>query len=271
MDINWQQFIFAPHNQLIQAFEQFCHKRFQDPALADQAFLFALDAIQHNDWAKLRRFQGRSTAKTFVYAVFRNAVEDFAVKQFGKFHIPVWVQKMGALWQQVYKRLCRERQPAEAICNSLGQDQAMRLEILHITRKIRQQEPQCGASKDAQFESIEAHNVEHISDEGLAYQSPEQVEAILQQQKLISALSQLLSAPSPVTALQNDDVMQQILQQLERLQFTPQQKLILKLHFQHNKSISEIARLLTLPDHTCRRQLQKMLKQLSNALKPFNL
>ncbi len=93
--------------------DSFCRRTFANDADADECYLYILEKLQENDYRRLRKFNGKSTLKTWLYTVFTNLKADFIRSKFGRRHIPAAVQRIGLWAQAVYKLICYEKRSVE--------------------------------------------------------------------------------------------------------------------------------------------------------------
>lgn len=258
--MDWQRFLFDPNQQWIARLEKIARRRFPDRQLAEQAFEQALGQLQENDWARLHRFQQRSSPGTFLVVVFRHLLEDFAVARFGKCRAPVWVQSLGRIWQLVYKKLCCERQVRQSVVEQLADDAHNAQQIEQIARTINAKIPDCGAQ--VMFESLSAASNEaaeiEIEDEQTL--SPEQHLHKQQQQTMLSALQQVFAANGSWQLGSNGQLTGELASAL-RQALDADTALLMKMVFQDELSIAKAAMILNLPEHTARRKIKACLEQ----------
>ena len=89
--------------------DRLVRKRFSDTPTADEAFVYIMEHLEKDDWHRIREYRGNASFPTFLSKVVSNLILDFSDHKYGKFHIPAWIKNMGALWEEVYWRLSRER------------------------------------------------------------------------------------------------------------------------------------------------------------------
>jgi len=263
--VDWQALIFDPSENWISRLEHVASRRFFDDNLSDEAFNFAFERIQKDDWSKLNKFEHKSSPGTFLITVFRNLVEDFAISKFGKCRPPVWVQKLGEIWKTCHKRLCCEKKDNKSVCYALTCDEFSYDDIEAIVVTIKGKIPNCGMQV-LQKENSEDFAVELIEDSSVV--SAEQSSSQYLFSNIISSLSQVLTLSSENSAV--SDLSTKISNKKEslisKLSLCDQQILILKLIYQENMKVSEVARMLSLPDHQVRKQSKLALEHLKSVL-----
>ncbi len=85
------------------------HKRFSRPVDAEEAALYVLDAMEKDDWKRLRKSHGKSEFTAFFATVSWRLLEDFSRKKFGRHTPPKWIKEAEGIWLLLYRLLCMER------------------------------------------------------------------------------------------------------------------------------------------------------------------
>lgn len=101
----WHSKVFAHWNLL----ENLSKKRFKDVSVAIEATSFVLDQLEKDDWKRVRGFQGRSNFTTYLSTMATRLLEDFSRIKYGRIRPPQWIKDRGALWIEIFKRLCLEK------------------------------------------------------------------------------------------------------------------------------------------------------------------
>lgn len=89
--------------------EAACKRRFPYQAEADECFVFVIEELKSNDFARLRKFKGKSKPTTYLYTVTNSLIYDFGRKRYGRMRIPKVVQRLGAWAEAVYRLICWRR------------------------------------------------------------------------------------------------------------------------------------------------------------------
>lgn len=89
--------------------DQTCRRRFSDPNLADECYLFVLDKLKQDDGRRIKAFQGRSSLKTYLFTVINAQITEFVRHRFGRRRIPQLIVKLGELAEAVYQLVCWKR------------------------------------------------------------------------------------------------------------------------------------------------------------------
>ncbi|MEW6267484.1 MAG: hypothetical protein AB1641_30800 [Thermodesulfobacteriota bacterium] len=182
--------------------EAVCRRRCREANEADECYVYVLDGLEANDYARPRAFQGRSSLETFLYALINSLVSDFLRYKYGRRHIPKVVSDLGAWAEAVYRFICWQKYSLEA---------AYELVVLEglFTGGPEEFEAQAGPIQQApcrenpSFVSLDGGNPD---DSGLEIAAPaevnplEQLLAKLDQERRIRAaaiLRQVTAALSP--------------------------------------------------------------------------
>ncbi len=257
--MDWQTFFFTPDNDWPSRLLKLARRRFpQDEVLAEEACTHVLGHLSADGWKRLGVFGGRAAPGTFLTACMRNALEDFSHARFGKPRPPAWLDRLGGLWLQVFKWLCLERRPEPAIADRLVESRESTVEdVRSMVRTIRARHPNCG--QRLHIDSLD----ERQDDEDRAAIDPVAVDAEPEAQQRRSrveqtllALAQLLGqTPARLPGLVRAD-----------LSISDEETVLLRLIHVDGMKLAEAARALHLPEHTARRQLQRCLARLREAL-----
>ena len=92
---------------------QVAKKRFWQNVVVEEAALAVIDALTADDWAILKKYRGEADFSSFVKAVVVAELENFAGKKFGRRRSPLWVTRLGGMWEKLYIALCREGATAD--------------------------------------------------------------------------------------------------------------------------------------------------------------
>ena len=280
--MDWQSFFFNAKQRWPECLQERAKRRFIDPILAEEAYNYAFEKLSAENWRLLNRYQGRASQDTFLIAVYSNLLEDFARVRFGRHRPPVWLERLGTLWTRIYYLVCIERLDRQTIVQRLatpdGPDEVQVNEILMV---IRARIPRCGEELSPRVVSLS----DEASD---ALPGPETCtpEGLLAQEDLavlFHALAQLLIEPSaalaPATISSRGWNAQDLAKYVRRrwqsfrsaLTLTSQERLLLCLIYQEDKTIAAAARILGMAEHQARRQHVRLLKRLHSTLQQVGL
>ncbi len=89
--------------------ETVCKRRFPDWNDADECYLFIIESLEESDYRRLRSFKGKSSLKTYLYALINSLAADFNRKKYGRRRIPRSVSKLGPWAEAVYRFVCWQK------------------------------------------------------------------------------------------------------------------------------------------------------------------
>jgi RNA polymerase sigma factor (sigma-70 family) len=89
--------------------EAACRRRCYDPNEADECYIFVLEALQADDFKRLRSFKSRSKPETFLYTVVNRLIADFIRVRYGRKRFPEVISRLGEWARRVYQLICWKR------------------------------------------------------------------------------------------------------------------------------------------------------------------
>ncbi|GAB1264301.1 hypothetical protein [Aurantivibrio infirmus] len=266
MATDWQLIFYREEGKLISSLEFLCNKRFpSDINLAEEAFNHVMAQLSDNNFEKLQRFRGDSKPTTYVISCFRNGVEDFARRKFGRCVAPDWLKKIGGIYTSIHRRLCCEHRSSKSIQEEFANPtEENKQKIEEIVAQIFRRIPDClhKTAPSPQYDEFSEHD---MSDPLETEEKSADVE--LGSEGLISAIWLFISNDA------SEVVDPEIIQRLEKLRgkalpnltLSDDQKLLLRMVVIDEKSVTDAANLLKLKYHTARRQLESALTTLKDA------
>jgi hypothetical protein len=102
---NYKQEITA-HWLLI---NRIAERRFIDSNCAEEAALYVINLLEEDDCRRLRTFSGRAKFSTFISSLTIRILEDFSRKKFGRVRPPGWITVLGGIWVTLFQLLCLQR------------------------------------------------------------------------------------------------------------------------------------------------------------------
>lgn len=266
---DWQHFVFNPEGRWTERLMRLAERRFPDPTASGAAYNFAFEKISENDWRLLDGYTGRAQPGTYLTAVFSRLLEDYARARYGRPRPPAWLRRMGELWQRVYRMLCLERVEPEAIVDSVAHGGGPpRADVRRTIATIRARIPDCGQSRGeiAMADPAEAREETDAAD-------PEAELAREELADLLRALAALLNATASTAREPRDFgvLAEAALPAVDSLrgalQLDDEERLVLRLLYQDNRSVTDVARALHLPEHVVRRRRDRAVARLREALR----
>ncbi|MEN8256419.1 MAG: hypothetical protein ABFS09_01000 [Thermodesulfobacteriota bacterium] len=232
-------------------------RRFNDPGLAEEAVVYALEKLQDGDGKRLAGFSGRARFSSYLGSVTCRLFEDFSRSRFGRLRPPSWLTKLGGWWLVLYRFLCLERQSLPDALNRLetcGPD--VHFDAEEAASRILSEITDCG--KYSGKEDL-------TSDGDMDCEpSPGQESQVADLEKkergiLFAIIFQNLLQDQPVTPSMNDSfrgVMD------ISISMSAEERLLLKLCFQDELSVSQAAKLLKLTVHQAHGKMRRLLLRL---------
>jgi DNA-directed RNA polymerase specialized sigma24 family protein len=234
-------------------------RRFANETLAEEAALYVLEKLEQDNWRRLKEFQNRSSFKTFLSSLTFRLLEDFSRKKFGRVRAPLWVQKLGGIWNLLFTFLCLERlSPQDAIEHTIVRMPALETQdIENAAWEIREKIIDCGThqSQDVEFDE------EMVMEEQGNPHSP--IQSNLESQEKILLFSALFKqlfnnckeAPpeSAVTAL--DEI---------PISLSSEERLLLKLCYRDGVRVTEAGRMLGYKRFQIHGKMRRLLSRLRN-------
>jgi DNA-directed RNA polymerase specialized sigma24 family protein len=275
-DIDWQRFVFEPEAGWVDRLTALARRRFCDDVIADEAFDFALGELAAGDWRRLRTFSGRSQPGTFLIAIFRRLLEDFARRRFGRSRPPRWVQLRGEWWMRLYRHLCLERLAPEAVVVQVSQrpgEPRSEADVREAIGTLKARIPDCGqqvSEVSLELAPEAAGPVDGGNPEPEAAPDREVLSQIL------LAVAYLLGAPdAPVEPSVSElargaELSGRLASNLDgfarSLAFDAEDRLMLRLLYHDGLGFAAAGRRIGLPEHRVRRRHEAALARIRRAL-----
>ena len=231
-------------------------RRFPQGELAEEAALFVMDKLAEDDWRRLRAFTGQSTLPTYIGALTFRLLEDFSRIRFGRLKPPLWVRRLGGIWETLFRLLCLERfSPAEAMeilstrqaCSAFVAEQA----AYQLLGEI----PHCGSYQGEQTEL--ADDLPDTDEQCVGSQPEQQLEQEEREQCLAALGSIVFEESDPAHT-------PQLLEKVLRADIIlePRERLLLKLCFREGVAVAEAGRMLGWNRHQVHGRLRRLLERL---------
>ncbi|MEN8190823.1 MAG: hypothetical protein ABFS19_13335, partial [Thermodesulfobacteriota bacterium] len=120
----------------------------------EEAALFVVDGLAANDWRRVRNHDGRASFKGYLASLTWRLLEDFSRSRFGRKRPPAWVKRLGGLWTLLFQLLCLERfslgEAVELAASRKGRDSAPEAE--RVGRELLEKIVDCGAEQNMENE-----------------------------------------------------------------------------------------------------------------------
>ncbi len=266
MVVEWRHVIYAEewHTRLLRIAE----KRFRDPGLAEEACT-AGQAHLSEQLAAYGRDQEPSAA--LVITIFNRAVEDFARARFGRVRPPVWIKRLGGIWERVFNLLCLERQPTEAIvlqlCGDVVDAPCAR-QVRDAVRQIKGKLPRCGEKLTELRGGPDGRDpLQNLSgEEPYSHADPETLMEHRELNMLFQVLGNLLHDTKKVGEREATELSDRVARRWGELRaalkLEDDERLVLRLLYQEGKTVAQAARDLGEKEHTVMRRRNRVLKRI---------
>ncbi len=251
--MDWQLFIFNPEHDWLNKFDQMARKRYNHDDLAQAAVNDIIKVMSKDNWSILGDIESKREPGAYITTVFRNKLEDKARKRYSRPRPPSWLKKLGGFWLTLFQWLCLERKTKIAIYDAMEHHQIIE-DVDQMILTIKTKHPKCG-SPDCQENSLEEHQEINQSFEP-TYEDDEDCD------------EELLLALGHYTGINDTKSIKLVNQKsdLENLKLNDEDQVLLKLIYQQGLKISQIARMLHLPDHQVRKMHQNVLNNIKECV-----
>lgn len=237
-------------------------RRFGAGPLAEQAALAVMDGLARDDWARLRAYRGDASFRGFLRAVISSGLEDFARQKFGRLRPPVWVVRLGGIWEKLYVALCQQRfslaEATEVVLQRALASRTSKEEVEEAACQLLARIPGCGVA--AGEENLDEHEemVASKNLQGADVKAPANATEIQQRDQLFAIIFEL------VLGLDHNGNFATLGEKFKELQIElqPDERLLLKLCYQDELGITEAGRLLGLNRFQVHGRMRRLLKRL---------
>lgn len=240
MLVDWHSIILS--SKWLFRLETQALKRFGQNGLAEEATTYVIEELAADNWKRCQQYSGKAKPETFLYTLTGNLLEEFSRKRFGRPRPPEWLKREGEIWVSVWKMICLERQLVNSVIDQICTQGNRSAELISgIIRTIKAKLPWCGDSQREIPGSMLSQDDENSSDITDSLTQNINLEQSFEQQQLdetllvMSQLLDFLSCPSKNSELSTNTMAMnqtQLDQFYEKLEFTEEERLLLKMAYQ---------------------------------------
>lgn len=231
-------------------------RRFPQETLAEEAALFVMDRLAEEDWRRLRAFTGRSTLATYIGALTLRLLEDFSRVRFGRIKAPLWVRRLGGIWEDLFRLLCVERYtPAEAVALLTTQQSCAAAIAEKTAYQLLGEIPSCGAYRGEQSELSE--DLPASADDEEAARPGHRLEQEERTQFFASIGRMLFDDAEPTLSPHH---LERLL--AAKISLEPRERLLLTLCFRDGVAVAEAGRMLGWTHNQVHGRLRRLLERL---------
>ncbi len=262
--VNVQAKEIAVHWPLI---NRLAGRRFVNSNLAEEAALFVLDKLRENNCRRLRSFSGRSKLSTFISSVTVRLLEDFSREKFGRGRPPKWISDLGGIWVTLYQLLCLQRlnltDAVEAMKSRVAAAKKNLVEEKALT--ILERVVNCGQHQGLEVSLNDDSDGKVSNQENLAGQQNTPEKLLLENERTL--LFDLLFRERQAENDALSSAEHSFISMLKApIQLSSQERLLLKLRFQDELSVSRIGRMLNMNANQIHGKMRRLLKRLRDDL-----
>lgn len=169
-------------------------KRFADDNAADQAVIYVMEALEDDDWRRVKAYKGQARFNTFLTVIVNRLLEDYARSRYGRFRVPKWISRQGAVWEKIYRLLCEERMSWDDVIEVMSQTAPggrSKDQVSETAAVILAKTPDCGKQR-GDATPVDPNDLERDDFGGALGErlSPEQIVAARQRALLLKTLGQ---------------------------------------------------------------------------------
>jgi len=235
-------------------------RRFTDDTLAEEAALYVLNRLEEDNYRRLRGFRGRAKFSTYLSSLCVRLLEDFSRKKYGRLRPPVWIRDLGGIWLFLFQLLCLQRLSVSDAVETVRSriHNRSRTEIEEAAWKILERIIHCGSHQGREVpldEACEKTLPDSVNaDQGSP--TPEQQIAAKEREIFFELLF----------GISNQKISQLADLSIFTKKYTPrlnaQERLLLKLCFQDDISVTRAGEMLGLNANQVHGKLRRLLARL---------
>ncbi len=237
-------------------------RRFADNTVAEEAALYALNRLEEDECHRLRAFGGRAKFSTYFSSLCIRLLEDFSRKKYGRRRPPSWVTNLGGIWLFLFQLLCLQRlglvDAVETVMSKAPHGRSAE-EVENAAWKILERIIDCGSHQDQKVPMDDCHGGMLHTGESLRSETftPEQQLLEKERQVFFALLFSTDQNREPALADARTDWAQKIY-----LHFKDEERLLLKLCFQDDLSVTRAGEMLGLNTNQVHGKLRRLLARL---------
>ena len=232
---------------------QMARRRFWRSEIAEEAALAVMNALAKDDWAILKKYRGEAQFGAFLKTVAAAELENFARARFGRRRPPLWVRRLGGIWEKLYAALCRERTPlheaTEFIRVGMGRADGAEVEAAAIQLLLRI--PDCGMV----VEEVALDDTPELA--VAAPSSPASESERRERDETLKTVFQLVVGGGPEAAAKLHGAFKMV-----KISISSEERLFLKMCYQDGLPVARAGRLLGLGRFQAAARMRRLLERL---------
>lgn len=238
-------------------------RRFSNPVLAEEAVLFVLDGLEADNWQRLKDFAGQSSFSTYLASLTYRLLEDFSRHRFGRKRSPLWIRALGGIHTLLFRFLCLERLPVTDAVESVAQRQRLpdREQIELAAWAILDKVVDCRSHQalEVAIDDVEAADLQGNS-------SIERLEDTDRENFLAVLFAGVFDKPGGAELLRSCSRLFEL-----PIELTAEERLLLKMCFQDDLSVTRAGEILGLNRHQAHGRLRRLLARLAEIFQQAGL
>ncbi len=260
---------------LHQRLDRLANRIFPDPNMADEAFLYMMEKLEENDWARVKKYKGHGKLESFILATAYNLFQDYSRMKFSRPRVPAWIRRQGVLWEEVYRLLCLERMPTDHVIQHLsisgGVDRNPDV-IEEAASMIREGVADCGKAGKGVVSTSDEQLERLMRDHSKTSYDPEKLLMAAQRIFLTERIADFLFADGDMPGDANDGHWQKKMGESVRelrnlLSLSTEERLLLRLVHQEGLSVSAAGRMLGLNSNQVSGMFRRLKQRISKGFK----
>lgn len=257
--MNFKQEI-AAHWLLI---NRIAERRFIDTNCAEEAALYVMNRLEEDDYRRLRTFSGRAKFSTFISSLTIRLLEDFSRKKFGRVRPPAWITALGGIWVTLFQLLCLQRlsvvEAIETMKSRIADRNQQQVEETAWT--ILEKVTSCGKHQGVEVPFDDAGERQaNDQDNMVGHHDGPEVHFLKNERRILFEL--LFKGVTKAEDVQSS-AERSFMTMLETpILLSPEERLLLKLCFQDELSVTRAGKMLGLNANQSHGKLRRLLVRL---------
>ena len=228
-------------------------RRFWQSVVAEEAALAVMNALAKDDWAVLKKYRGEAGFDAFFRAVAAAELENFARARFGRRRPPLWVRRLGGIWEKLYAILCRERAPLHEATEFIGakMEHVNVAEVEWAARELLARIPDCGMV----VEEVPLDDTPELAVAAPASPGPESERR--ERDEALATVFQLVVGGGPEAANKSQEALRKV-----NINISSEERLFLKMCYQDGLAVAKAGRLLGMGRFQAAARMRRLLERL---------
>jgi len=238
-------------------------RRFIDTNCAEEAALYVINRLEEDDCRRLRTFSGRAKFSTFISSLTIRLLEDFSRKKFGRVRPPAWIAALGGIWVTLFQLLCLQRlsvvEAIETMKNRVAGSKQQQVEETAWT--ILEKVTDCGKHQrlDVPFDDADDGQA-NDQDTIIGHHDSPEVHFLKNERRILFEL--IFKGVTKTEDVQSSAKRSFITILKTPIQMSAKERLLLKLCFQDQLSVTRAGKMLGLNANQSHGKLRRLLVRL---------